>query len=227
MGLHEARVTQIDRGREWVLIILGEDEAAAAVRRSIEVDSQSITHHEYLAYESGNQADQALLQGHVPEALALAERFMATGVDPYLGNLIVARCAFRMGDVARARAAVEAVDAAPRKGRTVEAKRLALRAALAAMEGHQQTALEAFDEAFRAFRDLGLLLDLAWYQLDMVAVLGGTPQAAAVAAEARAAFESMGAYGLAGQVETLTVGQSAQAGARRTVGPAVTPTEVA
>ncbi len=217
---------QIDKGREWLLTILGDRDAIAAVRRSIETDSASITHHEYVAYESGNQADLALLQGHVAEAIALAEQFLATGVDPYLGNLIVARCAFRMGDVARARVAVEGVDAAPRKGRTVEARRLALRAALAAMEGDEQSALESFDEAFRAFRDLGLLFELAWYQVDMVAVLGGTAQAAAVAAEARAAFESMGAHGLADQVEALTTGRSAPDGARRKREPAIKPAEV-
>jgi len=117
---------------------------------------------------------------------------------------MIARCAFRIGDRARARDAVAAVDGASRKGRAVDAKRLALRAALSAMEGDHRSALESFDEAVRAFRELGLLFELACHQLDMAAVLAGTPQAAAIADEARTAFMTMGAYGLAAQVEAVT-----------------------
>jgi tetratricopeptide (TPR) repeat protein len=211
---------QIDTGRELLLVLLGDREVASAVRRSIDVDYQSISHHEFRAWHIGNRANLELHDGRINEAMVLADQFLATNVDAYYGNLMVARCAFRLGDRSRARAAVDAVDAAPRKGRAVEARRLALRAALEAMEGDQRAALESFGEAFRTFRDLGLLFDLACHQLDMAAVFAGTPQGTTIAAEARAAFETMGAHGLAGQIDALTARPASRASASCSAVPA-------
>ena len=117
---------QIDTGRELLLVLLGDRDGASAVRRSIDVDYQSISHHEFRAWHIGNRANLELLDGRINQAMRLADQFLATNVDAYYGNLMVARCAFRLGDRPRARAAVHAVDAAPRKGRAVEARRLAL-----------------------------------------------------------------------------------------------------
>ena len=94
------------------------------------------------------------------------------------------------------------------------------------MEGDQRGALESFGEAFRTLRDLGLLFDLACHQLDMAALFAGTPQGDAVAAEARAAFESMGAMGLAAQVDAVTAVARPDESHQTASRPAPAPTEV-
>ncbi len=141
----------------------------------------------------------------------MADEFLATNVDAYYGNLMVARCAFRLGD--RSRARPPSMPSTPRRARAGPSRPSGspFGPVLAAMDGDQRGALESFDEAFRAFRDLGLLFDLACHQLDMAAVFAGTPQGEAVAAEARAAFESMGAMGLAAQVDAVTAGARPEA----------------
>jgi hypothetical protein len=192
---------QIDSGREALKVVLGDLEGAAGVRRSLDEQKAAISNREFLSWDIGNRAYLALLDGHIDEGAELARAFVATDVEPYFGNLIAARCAIRRGDIAGARTAIAAVDAAPRKGRAVEARRLALRGALAAMEGRTSDALEAFAEAFRGLSELGLLFDLACHQLDMAVVMAGTPQADAVAVEAHAAFETMGARSLVAQVD--------------------------
>ncbi|HEY8167917.1 MAG TPA: adenylate/guanylate cyclase domain-containing protein [Candidatus Limnocylindrales bacterium] len=202
-GLTPYARAQLDTGRELLLTILGDRETAAEVRRSIDADYESFSHHEFRAWRTGNQAYLALMDGRIEDALPLAEEFRGTDVDLFYADLMIARCAFRVGDVERARAAVTGVEAAPRKGRAVDARRSALRAALHAMEGEAAFALRGFDEAFGVFRELGLLFDLACHQLDMAAVLRGTPACRAVAAEARAAFESMGAVSLVAQIDKI------------------------
>ena len=94
------------------------------------------------------------------------------------------------------------------------------------MEGDQRAALESFGEAFRTFRDLGLSFDLACHQLDLAVVLAGTPQASAIAGEARAAFGAMGALGLVAQLDAIVAGSAARADAPASGQPASTPSEV-
>ena len=217
---------QIDTGREVLKAVLGDSDGAAEVRRSLEEQKAAISNREFLSWDIGNRAYLALLDGRIDEGAELARAFVATDVEPFFGNLIAARCDIRRGDIAGVRTAIAAVDAAPRKGRAVEARRLALRAALAALEERHVAALDMFAEAFRGLRELGLLFDLACHQLDMAVVMAGTPQADGVAHEARVAFETMGARSLVAQLDPL-MDRGARGGGKRGRAPVLsTPTEV-
>jgi class 3 adenylate cyclase/tetratricopeptide (TPR) repeat protein len=217
---------QIDTGREALKAVLGDPDGAAEVRRSLDEQKAAISNREFLSWDIGNRAYLALLDGRIGEGAELARAFVATDVEPFFGNLIAARCGIRRGDIAGVRTAIAAVDAAPRKGRAVEARRLALRAALAALEERHVAALDMFAEAFRGLRELGLLFDLACHQLDMAVVMAGTPQADGVAHEARVAFETMGARSLVAQLDPL-MDHGARGGGKRGRAPVLsTPTEV-
>ena len=105
-----------------------------------------------------------------------------------------ARPALWVGDLESVRGDLVALDATGVHGRVVEARRVTLRAGIAALEGRRPEAVTLYREALRAWRDMRLQWEEALAALDMAIVLGPTePGVVAAAAAAREIMERLGA----------------------------------
>jgi hypothetical protein len=124
--------------------------------------------------------------------LAAADAFLP-GVNGFCVVPAV-RAALWLGDPERARVAADRLDADPSPGRSWEANRVAARAGIAALEGHQADAIQGFLDALRRFPELGLEFEVARVALDFVLLLGpDVPEARSAGEGARAIFERVGA----------------------------------
>ena len=104
------------------------------------------------------------------------------------------RAALWLGDPERARTAADRLDADPSPGRTWEANRIAARAGIAALEGHQADAIQGFLDGLRRLGALGYEFEVAHVALDFVLLVGpDIPEARAAGEQARVIFERVGA----------------------------------
>ncbi len=100
-------------------------------------------------------------------------------------------------DLARAREALGLHLALPIRGRFIGIERLTLASGVQALEGDPGRAAAGFREAWRGYRDVGVLLSLGYSLITAVATLPpGHPDAVAAEAEARELFERLGARAL-------------------------------
>ena len=141
------------------------------------------------------RGDRAILTGDFETAAE--ERFQAATATPFAASTFLApasRAAVWGSDAARAREAVERMDASPEIGESVSADRIAARAGIAALEGRMDEAISGYREAIARHRSIGSNLAVAEYSLDLVRLVGGNhPAAREAAAEARAIFARVGA----------------------------------
>jgi class 3 adenylate cyclase/tetratricopeptide (TPR) repeat protein len=104
-----------------------------------------------------------------------------------------ARAALWIGDSAKARRASELYDAAPERGRFLEAMRLGMRAGVKALEGDRDRALAGYREAIRVFRDLDIEFEAALTSIEFAITLGpDEPEAVAAGDAARAYWTRLG-----------------------------------
>ena len=133
---------------------------------------------------------RALMNGDY--ALAIDEGLIAAE-DAALSRIYLSlsmRPALWSGDLGRARAIADRLDAAIETGGDVTASRAASRAGIAALEGRVDEAVAGYRQAFQYFRSNGDAFLLAGIELDLVILLGPAhPAAREAAAEARPILE--------------------------------------
>ena len=163
--------------------------AAAQIRAMLEGTSDTQTFGMFVWY--GGVV--AIAEGRLQDALAEAGR-VTSGNWLYHATHLRARAAIRLGDLAEARAAVAVPALRAEIGVLRDAERLAIASGIAGLEGRRDESVALYQEAARAFRGLDSQQDLGWVLLDMVYVLGpDDPAVPAMADEARAVFERLGA----------------------------------
>jgi len=141
------------------------------------------------------KGDRALLQGDYAEAceeMLRAADFKAQA-GTYLAEAV--RPALWQRDAIRARAVAERLDADPDAHSTVSrVNRAAAWAGIAALEGRRDEAIAGYRDALKRYREIGYDFQVARVALDMLILLGpDLPEAGAIADEARAVFERVGA----------------------------------
>jgi hypothetical protein len=103
--------------------------------------------------------------------------------------VVAGQAATFLRDAERVRGAIELYDRSPKRGRWFRARRAALGASLAALEGRRTEATSRFAETIRLFRDITAPFDLAMTELFFALLVGTSePEAARAAAEAREIF---------------------------------------
>jgi tetratricopeptide (TPR) repeat protein len=94
-----------------------------------------------------------------------------------------AHAAFWAGDVTGAAGELSAIEAAGFRAPAVEARKVMIRAGLAAAAGRRAESLGLYREAFRRWRELGLVLDEALCGIDMATLLDPAEPEVRAAAE--------------------------------------------
>ncbi len=137
----------------------------------------------------------ALAKGEHRSALDLARGAYQINIAPDATSIETAiRAAGAVGD---ADAVADAMQAAVYPGRVQAAVRREGEATLAALGGRQKEALTGFVEAVHIWQELGLDVEAAFAQLNLVTLLGDADdQARAAAEEARAVFVRVGSQPL-------------------------------
>ena len=111
------------------------------------------------------------------------------------------------GDIAGARAALEAGDATSVHGPFVEARRTALAAGIAALEGRPGEAIVLYGRARDAMRDAHVMFELALVGLDMAVLLDpAAPAVEAAIEESRQILGRLGAGPLLARLEAAADG---------------------
>ena len=176
----------------------------------------------------------ALAEGRFEDAIREVEPAERDDLNQPGAMVISGRAAIRLRDPARARATLDAIDAAGTRGTAGAINRDAHAAGVAALEGRWPEAAAGFADAWRRYRDLRVDVGLALSQLDCIAVAPpGDPLAEAAAREAHEILEREGAVAYLRQLDTLLAeraagsspgtagsGAGATAGQARTVAPA-------
>ena len=118
------------------------------------------------------RADLQLAQGGL-DAAAVAYRRAATLSAGNAPNVLTlaARASLLQRDVGGARADLEALEATGAHGPWIDARRISIRAGLAALGGRPAEALGLYADALRGFRDLGVALDEAFTAIEMATLL--------------------------------------------------------
>ena len=117
----------------------------------------------------------------------------ATGLTMTMERAYAARAALWDRDAGSAAKALAGIDASGLQAPTVEARRSAIGAGIAAIDGRQAEALGLYRDALRRWRDLGFVLDEAFTTLDMALLLDPTePEVAAAASAGRDIFVRLG-----------------------------------
>ncbi len=148
-----------------------------------------------LAQLSSTRAWLALVEGRFDDAFAESATTFRVNVSSAPEDLPVAcRAALWAGKVDDARKAADDLRSVGVHGRAVNAGLRVMDAGIAAASGETEAATEAFLDAIRQWRDLGLAFDLALCELDFVRFVGGeSPDIRAAADEARSIFTRLGA----------------------------------
>jgi class 3 adenylate cyclase/predicted ATPase len=154
------------------------------------------------------RADRAMFAGDhatvLREAFASAEAF--AGVAPLMLAL-AARAALWSGDLASARKARDGLLADPTTGIQIDADRARTSAAVAALEGRIDDAINGYRTAIPLLRSINANLFLATAGIDLAFILGGRhPAAVEAAAESRAIFERVGARAFLDQLDVAMAG---------------------
>ena len=158
------------------------DEAAARITRTIDV------------------AGTLLQRGYVALALerheeAFERSTRAVRMSPslaYPGCVVAAFAGARLADAQRLAPILAALEAAPVHGRAIEATRVLLGAVIAQLDSRMDDAVAGYAAAAEAWRDLGLVLELALTDLALVALMPpDDARRQMAAAEARAILERL------------------------------------
>ena len=203
---------------DWAIAELEEavaatdQDAAARMRRAeilglrgedVETELQALTDRVEKMTELQAQASVAevralvaLARGEFTVALDLARRAYQLNLAPdATAPQTAIRAASWLGDAAAVADSLRVLEGNP--GRVTAAIRREGRAALAALQGRRAEALAEFIDAIRRWRELGLEFEAAVCGLNLVTMLGPLePEARAVAADAGATFERLGAHPL-------------------------------
>jgi len=178
-----------------VAAMRGDEEAMVGLRIKRKALLEGISNPQYIAGDRITTVVEAMFRGDY--GVAYSEAVSAADVNTRNGAAAwqwAARIAILMGDPVKATAAIRAFESFPSKGRVVDAKKAELRAGLTALTGSAAEALAQYDESFRAWRELGMELDLAHAQFTSVMVLGtGSTEGRAAARESLAIHQRLGA----------------------------------
>ncbi len=113
-----------------------------------------------------------------------------------------ARLSIRLGDAAGAQTDLAAIDERGLHTPRHEAERLAIRAGLAALDGRSAEAIRLYGEALQAFRELGLVFEIAQATIEMATVLDpAAPEVAAAIESARTILSRLRARPFLDQLE--------------------------
>jgi class 3 adenylate cyclase/tetratricopeptide (TPR) repeat protein len=170
----------------------------------------------------------ALAEGRFEDAIREAAAAEHDDLNGPFARLIAGRAAVRLGDPARARAALDRLDAGDTRGTAGAIHRDGLAAAVAALEGRWPEAAAGFTDAWRRYRDLRMDVGLAVSQLDCLAVApAGDPLAEIAAREAREILEREGAGAYLRQLDALVEERAlaGREGASRTAAPPGIPAD--
>jgi class 3 adenylate cyclase/tetratricopeptide (TPR) repeat protein len=128
----------------------------------------------------------AFAAGDLVEAQAQFERAADVDETDTDARLDAAHAALWLGDLAGAAAALSALDASAFRTPAVEARRVTIRAGLAAGEGRPSEAIGLFRDALRRWRDLHFVFDETLCAIDMATLLDpAEPEVRAAADAAR------------------------------------------
>jgi class 3 adenylate cyclase/DNA-binding MarR family transcriptional regulator len=154
------------------------------------------------------RATRSMLKGDLQAAatsfLKVADRsdLNAPYVLPKAGH-----AAILAGDATAAQVALDRLAALGTRGRAIEADIGAIHAGLAALAGDRGTALVGYRTARVAFRDLGLVYDVAFMSIIAATRLGADePEVAGWLAEARTTFEQLRAQPFVSWIDDLSAG---------------------
>ena len=146
----------------------------------------------------------ALAEGRFDDAIREAAAAEHDDLNGPFARLIAGRAAVRLGDPARARAALDRLDAGDTRGTAGAIHRDSLAAGVAALEGRWPEAAASYADAWRRLRDLRMDVAVAASALDCVAVAPpGDPLAVVAARDARTILEREGAVAYLVQLEAL------------------------
>ena len=110
-------------------------------------------------------------------------------------RLLAAHAALWSGDIAGAAAELSALDASGFRIPAVEARRVVIRAGLAASEGNRAAALQLYRDALNRWRDLQWVFDEALTGIDMATLLDpADAEVRAAAATSREIFVRLRAF---------------------------------
>jgi hypothetical protein len=126
--------------------------------------------------------------------------------------------------LARAREQLAVNEGAGGHGLIVAARRAALRAGIAALEGRQTEALALYRDALRGWRTTGVVWDETLTGIDMAQLLDPTePEVAEIIESTRATLERLGAKPY---IERLEAALAASVPAKKATAARQTPAEV-
>jgi class 3 adenylate cyclase len=183
--------------RAAVAAYRGDLKTARELLAFAEAVAPPVSRPEFLAERHAGRAEIAALDGRLEEAYddALAGAKLAPGFFRFAAA--ACRYALWIGDLDRARAAMELLAATFERGRYVNAIRKSLAAGVAALEGRMDEAAAGYREAAATFRALEMPLDLGRSQLEFASLVGpADPESRAAAAEAAEIFDRLGSPAL-------------------------------
>ena len=133
----------------------------------------------------GSRAATILVRGELlpaAEAYRRAAALTPGSTQDYID--FAARAAIRAGDAAAAAGDLAAIEATGLRGPAIDARRAAIRAGLAALEGRGADAIALYRDANRRFRDAGLSLDEGLTAIEMATLLDPADPEVRVAVDA-------------------------------------------
>ncbi len=144
------------------------------------------------------EATQALVEGRSEDAVRKAMRLAEISAQsaPY-ASVLAGHAAVWGGSGAEARAALDLLESTRVRGPELDAGRVALRAALDALEGRRVEAVAGFRQAMERLRELGLRYPQMLVAIDVAATLGASdPETTALVDEGRSLMTDLGAVAL-------------------------------
>ena len=142
--------------------------------------------------------------GRFADGLARLALTGEAGVDEAERASAAGRLALRLGDLDRARSAAATIEATGSSNPMIQAKRRALDAGIAALEGRIEEAVSGYGAACERLADMGDGLETAVTRLEFAALVGvDRPEAQAAAAAARKTYERLGARAFLAQLDAI------------------------
>ena len=141
------------------------------------------------------QADVALARGDLDAAAATYRQAAGlTAGNAPTALALAARAALQARDRRAAALDLEAFETTGIHGPSIEARRISIRAGLAALDGRKAEALSLYADAILRFRDLGVPVEQAFTAIEMATLLDpAEPEVRAAAEAARAILVRLGA----------------------------------
>jgi class 3 adenylate cyclase/tetratricopeptide (TPR) repeat protein len=187
-------VVSVDAARgETVVGVVDEIKGIAAEVTDPQVTWTAIAGPAWVASAEGRLADAVALWRAGVQAFPSSARAWLS---------IAARLSIRLGDVAGAQADLAELDERGLHTAHLEADRLAIRAGLAALEGHAADGVRLYTEALQALGELGFPFSVAQVTIEMATVLDpSSPEVAAAIETARGILSRLRAQAFLDQLE--------------------------